>query len=558
MLSGTVVAVATEPTSQVLPRYMVSAANPKAAEAGLDILRRGGNAVDAAIAVQLVLNLVEPQSSGIGGGGFMLIYKASTQEVLSFDGRETAPAEVTSNLFLTPEGEPMKFFDAVLGGRSVGTPGTVAMLAQVHKEQGEIPWSELFEPAIKLARDGFTVGHRLASMLTGERADRLKTFSETREYYFPNGSPLAAGDIRTNYAFAETLIEIAQYGPEAFYRGAIAEDIVEKIRHAPHRSGVLALSDLSEYQTIRRPPICHSYRIYRICGMGPPSSGALTVGQILGLLEYYDLKSLSASNPISWHLIAEASKLAFADRNRYMADSDFVEVPTEGLLDPTYLANRSRLIKLDSTLDTPANHGLPPGFSAVSYANDLDVSRSGTSHFSIVDSEGNAVSMTGSIEGPFGSHLMVRGFLLNNELTDFSFVAEKDDMQVANRVEPGKRPRSSMAPTLVFNSDGSLRLVVGSPGGSQIIGFVVKTLIAVLDWDMDIQTAIDLGNVVNRNGSTDLEEGTTAQMLQSQLDSLGHQTRVRSLTSGLHGIEIVNGVMRGGADPRREGIALGE
>ncbi len=558
VLSGTVVAVATEPTSQVPPRYMVSAANPKATEAGLDILRRGGNAVDAAIAVQLVLNLVEPQSSGIGGGSFMLFYKASTQEVLSYDGRETAPAEVTSDLFLTPEGEPMKFFDAVLGGRSVGTPGTVAMLAQVHKEYGEIPWSELFEPAIKLARDGFTVGHRLASMLAGRHADRLKTFAETREYYFPNGSPLTAGDIRTNYAFVETLIEIAQHGPEAFYRGAIAEEIVEAIRRAPHRSGLLALSDLSEYQAIRRPPICHSYRIYRICGMGPPSSGALTVGQILGLLEYYDLKSLGASNPISWHLIAEASKLAFADRNRYMADSDFVEVPTEGLLDPTYLANRSGLIKLDSALNTPATHGLLPGSPAVSYAADFDVSRSGTSHISIVDSEGNAVSMTGSIEGPFGSHLMVRGFHLNNELTDFSFVAEKDGMQVANRVEPGKRPRSSMTPTLVFNLDGSLRLVVGSPGGSQIIGFVVKTLIAVLDWDMDIQTAIDLGNVVNRNGTTDLEEGTTAQMLQSQLDSLGHQTRVRSLTSGLHGIEIVNGVMRGGADPRREGIALGE
>ena len=558
VLSKAVVAVATEPTFQVPPRYMVSAANPKAAETGLDILRRGGNAVDAAIAVQMVLNLVEPQSSGIGGGGFMLFYDASTQEILSYDGRETAPAEVRPDLFLTSEGEPMKFFDAVLGGRSVGTPGTVAMLARVHKEHGEIPWSELFEPAIKLAQEGFTVGHRLASMLAGKHADRLKTFTETREYYFPNGSPLTAGDIRTNYAFAETLIEIAQHGPGAFYRGAIAKDVVETIQHAPDKSGVLAQSDLAEYQAIRRPPICHSYRNYRICGMGPPSSGALTVGQILGILEYYDLKSMGAGNPISWHLIAEASKLAFADRNRYMADSDFVEVPTQGLLDPTYLANRSRLIKLYSALDTPVTHGLPPGSPAVSYAADFDVSRSGTSHISIVDSEGNAVSMTGSIEGPFGSHLMVRGFLLNNELTDFSFVAEKDGMQVANRVEPGKRPRSSMTPTLVFNLDGSLRLVVGSPGGSQIIGFVVKTLIAVLDWDMDIQTAIDLGNVVNRNGTTDLEEGTTAQLLQSQLDSLGHQTRVRSLTSGLHGIEIVNGVMRGGADPRREGIALGE
>lgn len=558
VLSGTVVAVATEPISQVPPQYMVSAANPKATEAGLDILRRGGNAVDAAIAVQLVLNLVEPQSSGIGGGGFMLFYDASTREILSYDGRESAPTGVTPDIFLTPEGEPMKFFDAVLGGRSVGTPGTVAMLAQVHKNHGEMPWSELFEPAIKLAQDGFTVGYRLALMLVGRHADRLKTFAKTREYYFPGGSPLTAGDIRTNYAFAETLIEIAQHGPEAFYRGAIAEDIVETILNASHRSGELTLSDLSKYQAIRRPPICLSYRNYRICGMGPPSSGALTVGQILGLLEYYDLKSLGAGNPISWHLIAEASKLAFADRNRYMADSDFVEVPTEGLFDPTYLANRSRLIKLDSVLDTPVTHGLPPGSPAVSYAADFDVSRSGTSHLSIVDSEGNAVSMTGSIEGPFGSYLMVRGFHLNNELTDFSFVPEKDGMQVANRVEPGKRPRSSMAPTLVFNLDGSLRLVVGSPGGSQIIGYLVKTLIAVLDWDMDIQTAIDLGNVVNRNGTTDLEEGTTAQILQSHLDSLGHQTRVLSLTSGLHGIEIVNGVMRGGADPRREGIALGE
>ena len=558
VLSGTVVAEATEPTSQLPPRYMVSAANPNATEAGLDILHRGGNAVDAAIAVQLVLNLVEPQSSGIGGGAFMLFYDASTQEILSYDGRETAPAEVTPDLFLTPQGEPMRFLDAVLGGRSVGTPGTVAMLAEAHKKHGNIPWPELFEPAIKLARGGFTVGHRLASMLVGKHTDQLKTFAEAREYYFPNGSPLTAGDIRTNYAFAETLNEIAQHGPEAFYRGTIAEDIVETIRHAPDKSGALALLDLSEYQAIRRSPICHSYRTYRICGMGPPSSGALAVGQILGILESYDLKSLGVGNPISWHLIAEASKLAFADRNRYMADSDFVEVPTEGLLDPTYLVNRTRLIKLDSALNTPVTHGQPPGPPTVSYAADFDVSRSGTSHISIVDSEGNAVSMTSSIEGPFGSYLMVRGFHLNNELTDFSFVPEKDGMQVANRVEPGKRPRSSMAPTLVFNLDGSLRLVVGSPGGSRIIGYLVKTLVAVLDWDMDIQTAIDLGNVVNRNGATDLEEGTTAQILQSRLDSLGHQTRVRSLTSGLHGIEIVNGVMRGGADPRREGIALGE
>ncbi len=539
-------------------RFMVSAAHPLAVDAGLKALSQGGTAVDAAVAVQTVLGLVEPQSSGIGGGAFMLAFNASTGELTTYDGRETAPMRVDSDLFLTPVGEPLNFLDAVVGGRSVGTPGTVALLARAHADHGRLPWPDLFQDAIELAEQGFPVGKRLASMVSGRLGERLKTFAETRNYFFPNGKPIQAGQVILNPEYAETLSTIAKYGSKAFYHGQIARTIVKTVQTAQDREGQLELADLRAYQVIERPPVCHWYRSYRVCGMGPPSSGAIAVGQILGILENFDLKVLGADSPLSWHLIAEASKLAFADRNQYAADSDFVLVPVDGLLNPDYLRSRSELIAIDSTIATPVQHGTPPGSSEEQQVSDASSGRSGTSHFSIIDEYGNSVSMTTTIEGPFGSQLMANGFLLNNELTDFSFVPERDGELVANRVEPGKRPRSSMSPTIVFDSEGSIRLVIGSPGGSRIIGYVVKTLVAVLDWDMSVQSAISLGNVVNRNGATELDiETELVWQLRDELSTLGHQLRIGNLVSGLHGIEVVNGELRGGADHRREGVARG-
>lgn len=539
-------------------RHMVAAAHPDAVAAGLEMLRRGGGAADAAIAVQLVLNLVEPQSSGIGGGAFLLFYDAEKNETVAFDGRETAPIAATPDLFLTADGTPVKFGAAIVGGRSVGTPGTVALLARVFQEHGKLTWPELFAPAIRLAQEGFIVGPRLAMMLASDRGQRLRTFATARDYFFPGGRPLRAGTRKTNPAFAQTLIAIAERGPAAFYSGSIAQDIVDTVRDAPGNPGRLSLSDLASYDIVRRDPVCHGYRSYRVCGMGPPSSGGLTVGLTLGMLTAFDLPGMGPEDPQGWHLLAEASKLAFADRNQYMADSDFVPVPEVGLLNPDYVAKRAAFIRREASILPPVVHGLPPGTPAKKSAPDTQNGRPGTSHISIVDEDGNAVSMTTTIEGAFGSQLMVRGFLLNNELTDFSFVPSKTGQLVANRVEPRKRPRSSMAPTIVFNADRSLRLVVGSPGGSRIIGYVAKSLVAVLDWNMDIQAAIDLGHVVNRNGATDFEAGTEAEALVPAFKALGHSTRVRDLTSGLHGIEIVDGKLRGGADPRREGVARGD
>ena len=538
-------------------QFMVSAAHPLATFAGLKMLERGGSAVDAAVAVQTVLNLVEPQSSGIGGGAFMLFFNSKTGETVSYDGRESAPRRAREDLFLTPEGQPKKFSDAVRGGLSVGTPGTVALLETAHAEHGKLPWSDLFDPAIQLAEHGFPVAERLALMLPKKEDAYLRASAASRDYFYPDGSPLAAGAIITNPDFAETLKTIAREGAQVFYEGDIAQAIVNRVQRAPKRPGLLNLTDLSTYEAIRRAPVCHPYRIYRVCGMGPPSSGALAIGQILGILEHFDLRALGAANALAWHLIAEASKLAFADRNHYVADPDFVEVPVDGLLNPDYLESRAKLISTDSVQVTPVPFGQPPGSDALQQAADISRHESGTSHFSIVDQYGNAVSMTTTIEGLFGSQLMVDGFMLNNELTDFSFLPERDGKPVANRVEPRKRPRSSMSPTLVFGPDDTLRLVIGSPGGSRIIGYVVKTLIAVLDWDMDVRSAIELGNVVNRNGATELEKGSSAADFESELASLGHKVQIFRLTSGLHGIEIIDGQLRGGADPRREGIALG-
>ncbi|MCZ6837934.1 MAG: gamma-glutamyltransferase [Alphaproteobacteria bacterium] len=539
-------------------RHMVAAAHPEAVAAGLEMLRAGGSAADAAVAVQLVLNLVEPQSSGIGGGAFLLYHDGVSKQLTAFDGRETAPAAATGKLFVNSDGTPMKFFDAVVGGRSVGTPGTVALLASVHESHGRLPWKRLFAPAIALAENGFTVTPRLEGLLQGRRGERLRTYAPAARYFFPGSELLKAEMLVTNKSFAETLRAIAVEGPSAFYAGALARDIVATVRGVTGNPGLLVETDLAAYRVIKRVPICHPYRGHRVCGMGPPSSGALTVGQILGILEHFDLASLGPDSFDSWHLIAEASKLAFADRARYMADADFVPVPVEGLLDRAYLAARARQISRDHAMPTPVSAGEPPRRKGQLQAPDASQGRPGTSHISIIDSDGNAVSMTTTIEGAFGSQLMVRGFLLNNELTDFSFSPTRNGRPIANRVEPGKRPRSSMAPTMVFDGAGNLELIIGSPGGSAIIGYVAQTLIAVLDWGLDIQAAIDLAHVVNRNGATDIEAGTNAARLQAALASRGHDVRIRDLNSGLHGIAVTKDGLRGGADPRREGVARGD
>jgi len=538
--------------------WMVAAANPLAVQAGARVLREGGTAADAMVAVQAVLGLVEPQSSGLGGGAFLVWYDAATGEVTTLDGRETAPLSATPRLFQTAEGEPMGFWDAVIGGRSVGTPGTPALMEAAHRRWGSANWAGLFEEAIALADDGFAVSRRLAGQVEGG-AERLATHPRTAEYFLPGGTPIAEGTVLLNPAYADTLRAIAAEGASAFYHGEIAEGIVATVRGAEGNPGDLSTLDLALYEVKERPAVCVAYRAHDVCGMGPPSSGALTVGQILGMLDNFVLPA--ADDPEAWRLIGDTSRLAFADRGRYMADSDFVPVPVEGLIDPDYLAERAGLIEGDRTDGFGALEEVAPGNPeydhALLWGDDDAIELPSTSHISIVDAAGNALSMTTTIENGFGSRLMAPGgFLLNNELTDFSFRSHNDGWPVANRVEPGKRPRSSMSPTIVLK-DGAPVLVVGSPGGSRIIGYVAKTIIAHLDWGMDVQAAVSMPHLVNRFGTYDVEEGTEAEALTEGLAALGYEVNTRSLTSGLHAISIGETLL-GGADPRREGIAIGE
>lgn len=536
--------------------WMVAAANPLAVQAGANILKAGGTAADAMVAVQAVLGLVEPQSSGLGGGAFLVWYDAATGALTTLDGRETAPMAATPTLFQDADGEPLKFFDAVVGGLSVGTPGTPALMAEAHRRWGTSDWPRLFDEAIALADAGFAVSPRLASLVASDQ-ERLTRFPRTASYFVPEGEPIQEGNTLKNPAYADTLTRIAEEGVQVFYEGEIAQGIIDTVQNAAGNPGVLALTDLSNYQIKQRPAVCATYRAHDICGMGPPSSGALTVGQILGLLDGTDLAALGAENPESWRLIGNASRLAFADRGRYMADSDYVPVPTEGLVDPDYLAERAQLLQTDAALQE-VRAGTPAFDHALLWADDESIELPSTSHISIVDAQGNALSMTTTIENGFGSRLMAPGgFLLNNELTDFSFRTHKDGIPIANRVEPGKRPRSSMAPTIVLK-DGQPTMVVGSPGGSRIIGYVAKTIIAHLDWGMDVQQAVSLPHLVNRFGKYDLEEGTSAEALAEPLTQLGFEVGARALTSGLHVIAITPDGLSGGADPRREGIALGE
>ena len=541
---------------------MVAAANPLAVDAGLRILRDGGSAVDAAVAVQMVLNLVEPQSSGIGGGAFMLFHNGRNGLLTAYDGRETAPAAARPDRFLDSEGKPVEFYDAVVGGKSVGVPGALRLLELAHRQYGRLPWAQLFEPAIELAERGFAVSPRLHSAIAGDKylvQERARAYFHNRD-----GTPLAAGYTLTNLAFAATLKRIAAEGADALYKGEIARDIVETARSHPRNPGDLTEADLAGYKAKVREPVCGQYRVYKVCGMPPPSSGGTTVLQILGILEPFDMKALGARSLISVHLFAEAGRLAYADRDRYLADPDFVKPPA-GLTARAYLRARAALIRLDASLGR-AKAGVPAVKEPARKAAALPAFGTGaafefpsTSHISIVDQYGNALAMTTTIEDAFGSRLMTRsGFLLNNELTDFSFAPVEDGKPVANRVEAGKRPRSSMAPTIVYDDRGRVYMVVGSPGGTAIINYVAKTLVGVLDWGLDPQAAIDLPNVGSRNGPTELEKGTAAVALQAKLNALGHETVVMEHTSGLEAIVHSRSGWIGGADPRREGTVAGD
>jgi gamma-glutamyltranspeptidase/glutathione hydrolase len=531
---------------------MIVAANPLAAAAGREILQMGGNAVDAAIAAQMVLNLVEPESSGIGGGGFLLYFEHASRHIQAYDGRETAPAAATPDLFLDASGKALPFLDAVASGLSVGVPGVLRMLEATHREHGRLPWAELFQPAIRLAEDGFPLSPRLHALLADE--EQLGRNPEARSLYFDAaGQPLAIGAIIRNPRLAETFRRIAESGADVFYSSPLAGEIVNAVAGHPERPGRLSLADLRAYRAIEREPVCGPYRIWIVCGMPPPSSGGVTVLQILTILERFPLNQEPPLSLRFAHLFAEAGRLAFADRNRYLADPDHVQVPLTALIDRGYLARRSALIEADHSLGTAS-----PGEIKLALADPGPQPEPvSTTHLSVVDAEGNAVAFTSSVESAFGSRIQVAGFLLNNQLTDFAFQPIQNGQPVANRVEPGKRPLSSMAPTFVLDRDGNLIAVLGSPGGSMIIPYVAEAVIALLDWRLSPGAAAALPHVANRNGTTDLEAGTAAEALAPDLRALGHDVRVTEMTSGLH-IILIHGQLIGGADPRREGVALGD
>ncbi len=540
-------------------KFMVATANNHGSKAGLEILKAGGSAMDAAIAAQLVLNVVEPQSSGIGGGAFLLHWDKTSRSLKTYDGRETAPKASTTRLFLRDDGSALSFGEAVRSGRSIGVPGLIKMMQLAHETHGKLPWADLFQPAIKLARDGFPVSKRLHTLLSRKGADFFNP--QARALFFKNDGTggtleaIAVGETLKNPALAESLQLIALKKENGFYEGELAQAIVQTAKKAPAVASQLTLDDLSSYQAKLRAPICGAYLKLKVCGMGAPSSGGTTVAMILGLIDQMNMgKGMSAE---ALHKIAEAEKLAFADRNHYMADPDFVPQPT-GFLSADYLTKRRQLIHPKTTIEK-AEPGDVPFAKKASLGEDATIELGGTTHISIIDGDGNAVSMTSSIEGAFGSGQMVGGFLLNNQLTDFSFKPiDKNGKPIANRVQSLKRPRSSMAPTIVFDEKGDVRIVVGSPGGSRIILFVVKALVAHLNWGLGPQEAVSLLNFGSRNGPFELEKHSEDTILKSALEALGQKVRLADMTSGAQMIVIKNQELIGGADPRREGVVLGE
>ncbi len=533
--------------------YMASAANPLAVKAGEQILAKGGSAVDAAIAMQLVLGLVEPQSSGIGGGLFLLHWDKQKNSLTSIDGRETAPAAAGPDLFMQ-NCKLMSWREAFVGGKAVGVPGVIKALELAHQQHGVLPWAELFTPAIEIAEQGFTVSPRLAGLLKANWNPGLDKFALSAAYFKTEGQWLPAGFVRKNPDYAALLKKIAKQGSQAFYQGDNAKALVEAVQQAAVNAGNITLADVTAYQPKQREPLCIPYREFKICSMAPPSSGGLAVLQMMGMLSHYPLAKLKPNSVEAIHLISQAGKLAFADRERFAADPDFVKVPVQGLLAADYLKQRAGL--LTAPEGAAAVAGQPQGAEPLASGNAIEFAN--TSHLSVVDSKGNAVSMTTSIENAFGSGLFVNGYLLNNQLTDFSLQAKVDGYWVANRVEAKKRPRSSMAPMMVFDKDGSLVYITGSPGGSRIINYVAQNLVAVLDWDMDAQQAANLPRFTHRNDGLVLEQNTNLSQLVPALLELGYKPKLADLNSGIHAVEIKKDRLEGAADPRREGIAAGQ
>ncbi len=553
--------VTSEAAEAPFDNQMVVAANPYAAQAGLEILKRGGSAVDAAIAVETVLSLAEPQSSGIGGGGFMLHFdpdKPMSNQLSFYDGREAAPMAATPDQFKSITDVPGYVkLDAIYGGLSVGVPGVLAMLKMAHEKHGVLPWAEVFEPAIKLAEEGFVVSPRLEHYITIDT--KLMLVPASRAYFYDeNGEPLKAGHLLKNPKQAAVLKRIANEGISAFYTGEIAKKIVDAIQNAPNNPGRMELSDLANYSAKEREVLCGAYRVYKVCSIPPPSSGGTTMIATLGMLDRFDIEEMTPHSAEAYNIILEAESLAYADRNQYTGDTDFIDVPYHGMIDPDYLAERSKMIVPGQSMGK-APYGTPPSDMDLAYGEGLVLEIPSTTHFSITDKWGHVVSMTATVESMFGSRLMVEGFMLNNELTDFSLIPVGEDGKlVANRVQGGKRPMSSQTPSIVFDGDNRPVLIIGSPGGSSIINYVTQTMINVLDWNMDVQSAISAPHVLSRNGPALLESGTNAEILTEPLKALGHEVQAVTLMSGLHGIRIkypdeAGRTLEGGADPRREG-----
>ncbi len=542
------------PTAANAAGGVVSSADPRASEAGREILRAGGSAADAQMAMMLVLTVVEPQSSGIGGGGFFVHHNGKTGAVETIDGRETAPSATRPTRFVGVDGKPMPFIQAFPGGLSVGVPGNIALMAKVHAKWGKLPWARLFEPAIRISENGFQVTPLLAS-----RLNQLKKiwadFPQAQAIYWRDGNPKAVGETIKNPAFAAFLRSVAKGGAKAFYSGANADAIIAATAGSARNKAVITRQDIASYRAKERSAVCSTYRTYKLCGMGPPSSGATTVFQILGMIERFDMKAIGKDDPKSWHVIAEAMRLAYADRETYLGDSDFVTVPVAGLLDKNYVASRSALIGPTTSLAAyPA--GTPPGAPKRTAAVSGEVA--GTTHFVAADGAGNVATMTSTIEGPFGSQLIANGYFLNNELTDFSFAPEKDGAPVANRPQAGKRPLSSMSPTLVYDAKGKLVLALGSAGGKRIIMHVAKTLIGVLDFGLPARDAIALPNIYFGGDAILIEGGTSLDAMRDKLAALGSTVVASDLGSKVNAIEWTGSGWRGAADPRSEGLALDE
>ncbi len=544
-------------------KYMIAAANPQAVAIGEEILTKGGNAIDVMVAIQLVLTIVEPESSGIGGGAFLVYYDNKKKTYITLDGRETAPQAADEKLFFR-NGKKITREDAITGGLAVGAPGTLKLMEKAHKRYGTLPWKDVIQPVIDLAKSGFVVTDKLHKSIVEKKSD-IKKNKNARNFFMPNGKALQAGSIVQNLEFAKTLAMIQEEGSDVFYKGIIGTHIADAVRQAS-QPGYLTKKDIEDYKVIERTPLCFSYRKqYKICGIDAPGSGTITVGQILGILENFNLKDMDYNSPEFLRLFGEASRLAYADRDLYIADPAFFNTPSKILLKKKYLLSRAKLIpastdkkKILTNDEVVAGDLSMFGYTAKNLTSGFSFELPSTSHMAIIDTHGNIVSLTTTIEDVLGSKIFVDGFILNNELTDFSFAYEKNGKKIANRVEGGKRPRSSMAPVIVFKN-GSPYIAIGSPGGSRIIQYVARTLIATLDWGYNIQDAINQPNIVSHKGTYELEKDTKIVELEDELIAMGYKTKVRDIISGLHGIAIIKkGLIEGGADPRREGVAIGK